>query len=81
MSRHDLVSAQTSNICITRLAALNTITYIVCVKQFVMSVPVISLRLVQCEQKRWDRRKWVGIYTKRVKTAWLCVGLDVKIPQ
>ena len=35
-------------------------------------------RLVQCEQKRWDRGRWVGIYTQRVKTAWLCVDLVVK---
>ena len=35
-------------------------------------------RLVQCEQKGWDRGRWVGIYTQRVKTAWLCVGLAVK---
>ena len=33
-------------------------------------------RLVQCEQ---DRGRWVGIYTQRVKTTWLCVGLAVKI--
>jgi len=44
MSRPDLISAQTSNICITRLAALNAIAYIVYyVKQFVMSFPAISL--------------------------------------
>jgi len=40
MSWHNLVSAQTSNVCITRLAA---IAYIVYVKQFVMSFPAISL--------------------------------------
>jgi len=33
MSQHDLVSAQTSNVCITHHAALNAIAYIVCVKQ------------------------------------------------
>ena len=43
MSRHDLVSAQISNVCITRHAALNAVAYIVCVKQFVMSLPAISL--------------------------------------
>jgi len=36
MSRHDLVSAQTSNVCITRHVA------IACVKQFVMSLPAMS---------------------------------------
>ena len=41
--RHDLVSAQTSNVCITCHAPLNAIAYIVCVKQFVMSLPAISL--------------------------------------
>ena len=55
MSQHDLVSAQTSNVCITCHAALKAIAYIVCVKQFVMSLPAFSLgdwfsalRLVQC---------------------------------
>ena len=43
MSRHDLVSAQTSTVCITHHAALNAIAYIVCVRQFVMSLPAISL--------------------------------------
>ena len=43
MSWHDLVSAQISNVCITRHAALNAIAYIVCVKQLVMSLPAISL--------------------------------------
>ena len=38
MSWHDLVSAQTSNVCITRHAALSAIAHIVCVKQFVMSI-------------------------------------------
>jgi len=37
--------------------------------------------LAQCEQKGWDRGRWVGIYTQRVKTAWLCLDLAVKIPQ
>jgi len=43
MSRHDLVSAQISNVCVTRHAALNAIAYNVCVQQFVMSLPAISL--------------------------------------
>ena len=43
MSRHDLLSAPISTVCITRHAALNAIAFIVCVKQFVMSLPAISL--------------------------------------
>jgi len=35
-------------------------------------------RLVQCEQKGWDRGRWIGIRTQRVKTAELCVSLAVK---
>ena len=58
MSRHDLVSAQNSNVCITHHAALNAIAYILCVKQFVMSLPA---RLVQCEPKGWNGGRWVGI--------------------
>jgi len=61
MSRHDLVSAQTSNVCITRHVALNAIAYTVCVIHFVMSLPA---RLVQCELKGWDRGRWVRIYPK-----------------
>ena len=36
-------------------------------------------RLVQYELKEWDRGRWVGTYTQWVKTAWLCVGLAVKV--
>jgi len=32
-------------------------------------------RLVQCEQKGWDRGRWAGIYTQRLKQH---VGLAVK---
>jgi len=35
-------------------------------------------RLVQWEQKGWDRGRWIGIHTQREKTAGLCVGLAVK---
>jgi len=41
---YQLVSAEIFNVCITRHAALNAIAYIICVKQFVMSLPAISLR-------------------------------------
>jgi len=37
-------------------------------------------RLVQCGQKG-ERGRWVGTCTQRVKTAWLCVGLAIKVPQ
>jgi len=43
MSRHNLVLAQFSNVRITHYAALNAKAYIVCVKQFVMSLPAIFL--------------------------------------
>ena len=73
MSQLNLVSAQTSNVCITHHAATHCLTntmyaiaYIVCVKQFVMSLPVISLgALARCEQKWWDRGRWVGVHTQR----------------
>jgi len=44
-----------------------------------MSLPAISLG-DWCEQKGWDRGRWVGIYTQRVKTTWVFVGLAKKIP-
>jgi len=34
-------------------------------------------RLITCEQKGWDRGRWVGIHPQ-VKTAGVCVGLAVK---
>ena len=39
MSQHDLVSAQISNVWITHHPALNVTVYILCVKQFVVSLP------------------------------------------
>ena len=43
MSRHDLVSAQNLQCLHNSHATLNALAYIVCVKQFVMSLPAISL--------------------------------------
>ena len=74
MSQHDLVSAQTSNVCITRHAAIACICQTIC---DATSSNVLG-RLVQCEQKGWDRGRWIGIHTQRVKTAGLCVDLAVK---
>ena len=79
MSQHDLVSAQTSNVCITHHAALNAIAYIVCVKQFV-SLPAISLG-DWFSVSRKGGTGGGGVYTQRVNTARLRVGLAVKIPQ
>jgi len=55
MSQYDLVSAQTSNVCNTRHAALNAITS--------MCQATCVVTLVQCEQEGWDRGRWVGINT------------------
>jgi len=79
-SWHDLISAQTSNVCITHLAALNAIglAYIVCVKRFVMLLPAISLGDWFSVSRKGGTE---GGGTQRVKTAWLCVGLAIKIPQ
>ena len=74
MSRHDLISAQTSNVCITYHAALNAIACMCQTTCDVTSSNVLG-RLVQCEQKGGDG---LVLYTQRVKTAWLCVGLAVK---
>ena len=74
MSRHNLLSTQTPNVCITCHAALNAIAYIVYVKQ----LPAVSMGDWFSESRKG---RWVGIYIQRVKTAWLCVGLAVKIPQ
>ena len=76
-----LVSAQISNVCITRHAALNAIAYIVCVKQFVKSLPAISLGdWFSVSRKGGTGGSGLVLYTQKVKTAWLCVGLAVKIP-
>jgi len=76
-----LVSAQISNVCITRHAALNAIAYTVCVKQFVKSLPAISLGdWFSVSRKGGTGGGGLVLYTQRVKTVWLCVGLAVKIP-
>jgi len=74
MSRHDLVSAQISNVCITCHAAIACMCQTIC-DATSSNVPE---RLAQCEQKGWDRGRWTGINTQMVKTAGLCVGLAVK---
>ena len=77
MSWHDLVSAQTSNVCITRHAALNAIA---CMRQTICDVTSSKVlgRLVQCDGTGGGGL----VYTlKRVKTAWLCLGLAVKFFQ
>jgi len=59
MCWHDLVSAQTSNVCITRHAAIAGMCQTIC--------DATPWRLLQCEQKGWDRlnsdRAW-SKYTK-----------------
>jgi len=71
MSQHNLVSAQTANVCITRHAAIACVCQTICEAT---SSNVLG-RLVQCEQKEWNRGRLVGIYTQRVKAAWLWVWL------
>ena len=66
MSQHDLVSAQMSYVTITRHAALNCIAYMCQTICDVTSSSALGI-LVQCEQKGWDRGRWVGIYTQRMK--------------
>jgi len=75
MSRHNLVSAQTSNVCITSHAAIACMCQIICN----VTSSIVLGRLVQCEQKKWGRDRLVGIYTQKVKTAGLCVGLAIKL--
>ena len=74
MSRHDLVSAQTSSVCITCHAAIACMCQTIC---DATSSNILG-RLVQCEQKWWNRGRWIGIHTQSVKTAGLCVDLAVK---
>ena len=76
MSWHGLVSAHTSNVYNSH-ATLNALAYIVCVKQFVMSLPAISLGDWFSVSRKG---RWVGIYTQRAKTTLLCVVLAEKNP-
>ena len=78
MSWHDLVLAQTSNICITLHAALNAAPCMCRTICDVTSSKVLG-RLAQCEQKGSDRGRWVSICTQRVITAWLHVHLDLAV--
>jgi len=78
MSQHDLVSAQTSTVCITQHAVLIAIVYIVCVKQFVMSLQQFPWEIGSV-RAWWDRVRWVGIYNQRVKQHG-CVWFGCKNP-
>ena len=81
MSWHDLVSAQTSNVCITRHAALNAIASIHCMCQTICDVTSSNFlgRLVQCV-KGWDRMGWYK-HPKDENSMAGCVGLAINIPQ
>ena len=54
----------------------------VCVKQFVMSLPALSLgdwfSMSRKGRTGGGGLVYIYMYTQRVKTAWLCVGLAVK---
>jgi len=80
MSQHDLVSAQISNVCITWHAALNAIAYIVCVKQFVMSLPAIPWETgsVWAERMRQGEVGWY-IYPNGENSMAVC-GFGCKNP-
>ena len=73
----DVVAPLASNVCIMHHAALACMCQTVC---DLTSSNVLG-RLVQCEQKGWDKGRCIGIYTKRVKAAWLSLSLAVKVPQ
>ena len=79
MSQHDLVRISSNLQCLHNSpAALNAVAYIVCVKQFVMSLLVMSLG-DWFSVSRKDGTGEVGWYIHpKVKTAWLCVSLAVK---
>ena len=74
MSWHDLVSAKTAKVCITRLATLNATAYTVYVQQL-MSLPAVSLG----DWVRVCRKGGTGGggLDQRVKKAWPCVHLAV----
>jgi len=78
MSQHDLVSAQTSKVCITRHAALNATAYIVCVTHFVMPLPAISLGDWFSVSRKGGTGGGGLVYTPK---GWLCGELAVKILQ
>ena len=80
MSWHDLVSAQISNVCMTRHVALNAIAYIVCVKQFVMFQQFPRETGSLCAERMGQGEVGWYIHPKG-ENRWLCVGLAVKITQ
>ena len=63
-----------SNVCITCHTAIACMCQTIC---DATSSNILG-RLVQCEQKGWDRGRWVDMHTQRVKAVELCVGLAVK---
>jgi len=76
MSWHDLISAQTSNVCITHHAVIACMCQTIC---DATSSNVLG-RLVQYKQKGWDRGRWVGIHTQRVKNSQAVCGFSCKNP-
>jgi len=69
-----MVAPLTAFVCITHHLAIACI----CVKYFVMSLPALSLGDGFSVSRKGGQG---GIYTQRVKIAWLGLGLSLKIPQ
>jgi len=78
MFRHDLVSAQTSNVSTTSHAALNAIACM-CRKICGVTSSNVLGRLVQCKQKGWGRER-VGWYTPKGDNSMAVCGFQ-KNPQ
>ena len=74
MSRHNLVSAQTSNVYITHHAALNAIAGM-CQTVCDVTSSNVPGRLVQGQGEGWY------IHPKGENSMGVCVGLAVNIPQ
>ena len=71
---HNLISAQTSNVCINHLAVIACNVS----KNLWFHFQHCAWEIGSVWAEVWDRCSWVGIYTQRVKTAMLRVGLAVK---
>ena len=79
MSWHNLVSAQISNVCITRHAALNARAYIACVKQFVMSLLAIPWEIGSVGAERVGQGEVGCIHPKGENSMAVC-GFGCKNP-
>jgi len=80
-----MVAPLTANVYITHPAALNAMACMYASnfqqRPWEIGTASVSRDYLWCEQKGWDRGRWVGIYTQKGENSMTVSRFGCKIPQ